>query len=78
VIESYGYLPEPVRIASGATVVWINRDVVLHSATANDDTFSSGLLQQNQTFAFTFTRPGEFPYYCTRHGGMGGLVIVAP
>jgi plastocyanin len=77
-IESYGYEPEPIRIGVGGTVTWTNADVVPHSATADNDTFSSGLLLQGQTFSFTFSQPGEYSYYCTRHGGMRGLVIVSP
>ncbi len=59
-------------------MTWTNTDIVPHSATADDDTFNSGLLLQGQTFTFTFSRPGDFAYYCTRHGGMRGLVIVTP
>jgi plastocyanin len=77
-IESYGYVPEPIMIPAGGTVVWTNRDIVLHSATASDGSFESGLLQQGKGFAHTFSQPGEYPYYCTRHGGMAGLVIVVP
>jgi plastocyanin len=78
VIESFGYQPEPVRVRAGGTVIWTNLDLPLHSVTASDGTFESGLLRQGETYAHTFTQPGEFAYYCTRHGGMAGRVIVEP
>jgi plastocyanin len=77
-IEGFGYLPEPVRIRVGGTVVWTNLDRTPHSATANDGSFDSRLLGLGESFSHTFTQPGEFDYYCTRHGGMAGRVVVEP
>jgi plastocyanin len=40
--------------------------------TADDDSFTSGLLVNGQTFEHTFSRPGTFLYHCELHGGAGG------
>jgi plastocyanin len=77
-IEGYGYIPEPIKTRAGGTVTWTNLDTTPHSATSLDGLFESGLLRQGETFAFTFTQPGTYDYYCTRHGGMAGRVVVEP
>lgn len=77
--------PQEVRVRAGTTVVWTNRDAVAHTVTSGtsdrtvgtpDGRFDSGLLMEGDTFAFTFTEPGEYSYYCTPHPWMRGKVIV--
>jgi len=31
---------------------------------------------QGKSFSFTFTTPGEFTYFCSRHNNMTGRVVV--
>jgi plastocyanin len=38
--------------------------------------FSSTAIGQGQTFAFTFTDAGTYPYHCGIHPSMHGTVIV--
>ncbi len=73
---------EDLVIPVGATVEWINQDRAPHTVTSSDGSlFESGTLRQGDTFRFTFTEPGEYPYYCRFHGaadgqGMAGKIIV--
>jgi len=75
--------PETIRITIGDTVMWSNDDRTLiqtgntrHSATADDGSFDSGRLKEGESFSFTFTKAGYFPYSCTVHPGMTGAVVV--
>lgn len=77
-IVGFVYEPDPVIVGVGTTVVWTNRDTTVHTATADDASFESGLLTLGATFRFTFTQPGEFSYTCTRHPAMVGIVRVVP
>ena len=78
--------PQIVRIQVGDSVTWSNDDRTLfqtpntrHSATANDGSFDSGKLKEGDSYSFTFTKAGYFPYQCTVHPGMtGAVVVVAP
>ena len=61
----------------GDTVTWTNQDdAMMHSVTADDGSFDSGLLAQGETFSHTFTDPGEFEYFCTPHPWMRAKVVV--
>ncbi|MCS6840145.1 MAG: cupredoxin domain-containing protein [Roseiflexus sp.] len=77
-IIGFVYEPNPVVIRVGTTVIWTNRDTTVHTVTAEDASFESGLLTLGATFRFTFTQPGEFSYICTRHPAMVGIVQVTP
>jgi len=75
--------PQFIPIKVGDTVTWSNDDRTLiqtgntrHSATADDGSFDSGRLKQGESFSFTFTKAGTFPYHCVVHAGMTGAVIV--
>ena len=73
---SDSYSPNPVEIAAGDTVTWVNDDSTVHTATANDGTFDSGILSRGDTFSFTFDSEGEYPYFCDVHPNMVGTVVV--
>jgi plastocyanin len=74
---------DPVTIKVGTTVTWINLDDAPHTVTADDSSFDSKEFQKGQTYSFTFTKAGEFSYYCAIHGapggqGMASKIIVQP
>jgi plastocyanin len=62
----------------GETVAWVNEDAPQHDVVANDGSFKSDLLDKGQTFTFTFTKAGTFPFYCSIHPQMKGTVTVQP
>jgi plastocyanin len=69
---AFGTGKDPVIVSPGTTVTWRNEDADAHTVTADDKSFDSGDMLQGAVFQHTFTKPGEFPYYCTWHGGPGG------
>lgn len=78
-IMNFTFQPTPLTIPVGTTVVWTNQDTAPHTAT-NDPgsafTFDTGRLQQGQSGKITFTQVGTFPYHCSVHPNMHGMVIV--
>jgi len=65
--------PPTAHINVGDTVRWTNAGGT-HDVHADDDSFSSGPSSGAAwTFSHTFTEPGLFAYYCTIHGGPGGI-----
>jgi plastocyanin len=82
------YLPNPLRIKVGSTVVWTNNDSTLHtvtSGTANaenvGEAFDSGLtafITPAKTYSNKFTNTGEFTYFCRVHPTMIGKIVVVP
>jgi plastocyanin len=77
-IKDYAFAPEPITIAPGGTVTWLNQDGVEHTATpAQAGQFTdTGLLQPSGSKTVTFTAPGTYPYYCGVHPSMRGTVVV--
>jgi plastocyanin len=72
VISNFLFGTGPLTVKVGTTVTWINQDSAAHTATADNKLWDSGVLQKGQSFSFTFKQAGQFPYYCTLHGGPGG------
>ncbi len=65
-----------LTIKVGDTVTWTNKDGSAHTATANDGSFDTDRLETGESGSFTFTKAGEFDYFCEIHPSMKGKVIV--
>jgi plastocyanin len=78
-IMNFSFLPTPLTIPLGTTVVWTNQDTAPHTATSDPGsafTFDTGMLQKGQAGRVTFTMAGTFAYHCTVHPNMHGTVTV--
>ena len=81
------FQPNPVQVSVGNTVTWTNNDSQPHTVTSGsngqpDNKFNSSpnfspLLNPGQTFSFTFTQAGDYPYFCMLHPNMVGTVSVS-
>lgn len=73
--------PSDANITAGEAAVWYNRDTVRHTITSGsgspDDTFHSGLVSPGESFSFTPSDPGQYPYYCVVHPWIQGTVYAA-
>jgi plastocyanin len=78
VIDSFAFTPAELTVPVGATVTWVNHHGARHDVVANDGSFTSRLFGQGESFSFTFTTPGDYPYVCSIHPGMEGTIIVTP
>jgi plastocyanin len=66
-----------VRIVAGTTVVWTNADGLQHTVTAMDGSTDSPYLGAGESYALTFTTPGQFEFYCRPHLQMVTTVHVS-
>jgi plastocyanin len=69
------FSPDKIEVKSGETVEWANADLTPHTATAQGN-FDSGAINAGASWSHTFTQPGTFPYICTFHPEMKGVVVV--
>jgi plastocyanin len=78
IIDNFTFGPPELTVPVGATVTWVNRDDVPHTATstAKPRAFDSGTLDTDGTFTHRFTAPGTFQYFCAVHPRMTGRIIV--
>lgn len=77
-IKNFSFSPTSATIKAGTTVTWTNNDAVPHTITSDPDgsLFKSSTLNPGETFQFTFSTAGSFPYHCSIHSSMQGTVIV--
>jgi plastocyanin len=75
-IVEFAFEPAELRIATGTTVRWTNRDSVPHTATADDGSFDTGTLDPGLSAGATFAMPGMFAYACAFHPTMTGTITV--
>jgi plastocyanin len=88
------FSPQTITVKVGTKVTWEDTDGIGHTVTTGAftlDTNGDGLrasqktdglinmpLQKGHDVSYTFTKPGNYPYYCAIHHGMNGMVIVTP
>ena len=69
-IEGMRFQPEVLTVAPGDTVVWVNKDLVPHTATSKEGGFDSKDFQADKSWRYTIQTTGEFAYICTFHPTM--------
>lgn len=74
----YSFTPAKLSIKVGTQVKWLNTSDAPHTVTSDTaGVFGSpSNLTQNQTFTFTFTTAGTFPYHCNIHPYMKATITV--
>ena len=82
--SGYDFDPPFITIKAGTTVTWDNKTIVPHNVfprpgtTSPDPNFRSPpvIAASTGTYSFTFTKPGEYQYYCSIHPAMLGWITV--
>ena len=75
--EKYMFDPATLTIKTGTQVVWTNMSDAPHTVTSDNGTFNtSSNITEHQTFMFTFTTAGTFPYHCNIHPYMKATITV--
>lgn len=75
----WNFTPRYIIISVGTTVTWNNVSSAPHTVvSSNKGAFpdSSVLNAQTGTYSYTFTKAGDYPYYCSIHPAMTAWIIV--
>jgi plastocyanin len=75
-IQNMAFSPATLTIKVGDGVTWTNQDSIGHSATADDNSFDTGIIDQGQSGSTTFSKAGTYNYHCSVHPSMHGTIIV--
>jgi plastocyanin len=75
-VEDFAFVPARIEVSAGTTIVWTNRGQVTHTVTADDGSFESGNIDPGKQRGLTFARAGTFPFHCTPHPFMKGVIVV--
>ena len=74
-MENMQFSPPLRSVRVGDRVVWTNRDLVAHTATAAQR-FDSRSVAPNASWTFVAREPGRIDYVCTFHPTMKGSLVV--
>ncbi len=75
-ITNFAFAPAVITVVAGTTVTWTNEDTTQHDVYAPPVGLQSPVLNQNDSYAHTFSSPGTYPYICSIHPFMHGTVVV--
>lgn len=75
-LDGCTFAPTITRVPVGSEVRWINASGQTHDVTGRKYEWGSDQLNDGQSFTHRFAKAGLYPYSCSLHPGMAGVVIV--
>ena len=75
-IENMQFSPAQLSVHRGDRVVWVNKDLFPHTATANNKAFDSGSIAAGGSWTYVANKPGDYAYGCTFHPTMKAAIKV--
>ena len=75
-IINFTFQPISVTASRGNTIVWINRDTVAHTVTADDGSFDSGAIAPEDSFEQRFDKVKSYSYSCSFYPQMKGIITI--
>jgi Icc protein len=76
-IDNFSFTPPSTTVPAGTTITWVNADDVPHKIVSSDGKFAaSPVIDTNDKYAFRFTQPGRYEYFCGLHPKMTGAIVV--
>jgi plastocyanin len=76
-IDNFDFTPKVLTVKAGTKVVFINKDDVPHLIVNVQNKFKqSPVLDTDQRFSATLTKPGTYDYFCSLHPKMQGKIVV--
>ena len=76
-IDKLVFAPTDVNAKVGDTIEWINKDALVHTATARNGDWDVNI-PASQRGQIQLKNVGAVDYYCKLHPNMKGRVVVAP
>jgi plastocyanin len=71
------FAPSEVSAKVDDTIEWINKDVLVHSATARNGDFDV-MMPAKKTVTSVLKKAGTIEYYCRFHPNMKAVLTIAP
>jgi len=73
-IKQFRFSSKMIRLRPGDTILWINLDLVPHTATAVDKSWDTGIIKKGESLKILVTRNFELRYFCQYHPTMRGKI----
>lgn len=74
--SKYAFSPGTVSVSAGTKITWKNKSNASEGHTVTGDGLDSGVLDEGQSYTFTFKKAGTYKYVCSIHPSMKGTVNV--
>jgi plastocyanin len=75
-IKDFMFMPTPLTVKAGSSVVWSNMDDEPHNVVSDTGMFRSGGMDTSETFTYKFDKPGTYHFTCSIHPRMVGTIVV--
>jgi plastocyanin len=75
-IDGCTFAPTVARVAAGSEVRFINASEAFHDIVGRDGAWGTDGLDVGRTFSYTFQDEGLYPFSCSLHPGMAGVIVV--
>jgi plastocyanin len=77
-VENMVYSPARLVVHRGDRIVWVNKDLFPHTASARGGAFDSGAIATDGSWSYVAATSGDFSYDCKFHPTMHGELRVEP
>ena len=74
--EGLRFDPADLTVRTGDTIVWVNKDLFAHTATADGGAFDSKSIDPGGSWQFIPRTAGDLAYICALHPAMKAMVRV--
>lgn len=75
IIKNFRFQPAQLSVHPGESISFENEDIYAHTATADDGSFDSGLIQPGSSWKLTVAKAGTIAYHCTPHPNMKATLV---
>lgn len=69
-ITNFKYVPDYLEVKPGDTIIWTNRDIAPHTATAIDKSWDTGTIKKNKSATLLVSDQMSGKYFCRFHPKM--------
>ena len=76
IIGNFKFSPEVLSVKPGDRIVWINQDIVPHTATALDKSWDTGAIGSNESKEMVVKKAQTLSYYCFYHPVMTAKLLM--
>lgn len=77
-IEHFAFTPANAAVAVGDTIVFVNKDIVPHTATATDNSWTTGEITHGASARVTLPQKAAADFFCEFHPMMKGYLTIVP
>jgi plastocyanin len=75
-VENMAFNPASLTVKRGDRIVWVNKDLFPHTATAARKGFDSGEIAAQSSWTYVADGSGEYAYLCSYHPTMKATLVV--